>query len=298
MAERPEFLYDLYITPFPHDDDLIKMLSLLDPLAAIEFYRERLGNTYTKLYKKVTNDATFIKNSLKEFVDYDIFLSPFSSYPVNDPAHILLRRPFERIYNDAFILNQSDFKIFIKRAYLVYSNFAELLSCSINTLILDEIEYLDYKRLDLESYCENRDLDIREDCSGQMEYIKYRINYLHNIKNNLETFVKISIYHWNIAVERFDSICINLEKDMEKYDYKNKYHIFQENENIQIFNLLDDRSIQVPKWLEWYKYDSPLLSESNDFMELLPCSAFYEDNMTTEPIAYETILEKVKHEIR
>jgi hypothetical protein len=52
LAEMPEFLYDLAITPFPHDDDIIKMLSLLDQLSAIEFYRERIGNTYKELYKK------------------------------------------------------------------------------------------------------------------------------------------------------------------------------------------------------------------------------------------------------
>jgi hypothetical protein len=110
-----------------------------------------------------------IKKSLKEFIDYDIMLSPFTSYPVNDPAHILLRRPFERIYNDAFILNQSDFKGFIKRAYIIYSNFAELLCCGINILIRDEIEYFDYKYIEMEHYCENTDSDYRVDCGDKMD---------------------------------------------------------------------------------------------------------------------------------
>ena len=148
----------------------------------------------------------------------------------------------------------------------------------------------------MELYRENTDSDYCADCSDKRTGIRYRIDYLHDIKNNLDKFVKLSIYHWNIAVDRFDSIYNKLEEDMEKCDYQNKYHIFQENENVRILNLLDDKSIEIPRW-QWDRFDSPLLCESNDFIKLLPCSAFYEDGMKTEPISYEEILESVKYGI-
>lgn len=57
-----------------------------------------------------------------------MYLGPYFSYPIYDPIKILFSKPFDRLYEDIYILNDKDVKMMAERIYLVYKNFAELLS--------------------------------------------------------------------------------------------------------------------------------------------------------------------------
>ena len=59
-------------------------------------------------------------------------LSPYFSYPIYDPIQILLSKPFDRLYDDIYILDKYDLKLMAERIYLVYSNFAEFLFLYLN----------------------------------------------------------------------------------------------------------------------------------------------------------------------
>jgi hypothetical protein len=298
LMEMPEYLYEGRIVPISHSNDLIKQLSFLDPLIAIEFYRNRIGKKFCKLYRGLTKKDSLIRDKIREFVDYDIMLSPFTSYPVNDPLNLLLHKPFERIYDNAFILDESDHKRFIERAYIIYSNFAEILWSDINKMRFDEIEYLDYKRVEISRYYDRTDIDFRRDRSSEVGGIRDRLDYLKNIKNSLESIVKLSIHYWNIASYRFESINNFLIEYSEKYGSLEKCHIFQENGDINIVNILDRRSLWFNDWFVQDMHDTPLLSDFQDpFNQLRPCDAFGEKVLNQEHTAYDEILEAVKSNI-
>jgi hypothetical protein len=103
-------------------------------------------------------------------MELDSYLSPLTSYPVNNSLHLIFIHPFQRIYNDVFLLDKQDANRLILRAQMVYDNFDDILLERNKDQILD--------------------LDI------------------------LELEVKVFIYHWNVAITRFDLI----------YDYINYFY--------------------------------------------------------------------------
>jgi len=295
LKEIPDSLIKgIPITNF-NDEDIIDILSILDPLSSIKFYRKNIGDTYIKFYREFSNKNIYISETIKRFVDLDIMLSPLTSYPLDDPIYILFRRPFERIYSNAFILDPRDRYRFISRARLVYTHFAEIISSGINTLRANEINDLDYYFFDLE--CKRRYKLVDESYFRQyqplIEYRTKRLNYLISMQNNLETLVKLSIYHWNVAAYRFDFICNRLRKDL-LLNYRRKYYIFEKDGDTQIIDLQSGKLIMHSEELIG---NVSLLSGLEDpFKRLLPCEVFGVD-MNRKPITYEDILEEVKSKI-
>ena len=74
-------------------------------------------------------------------MELDSYLSPLTSYPRNDPYALIFSRPFERIYDDVYILEHNDVKLLKNRAYLVYDKFSDL--------IFDFAHYNSYSKNDL-----------------------------------------------------------------------------------------------------------------------------------------------------
>ena len=75
--------------------------------------------------------------SVIDFTELDIQLSPITSIQSNFSPKLLISQPFTRIFSDAYILNQDDIKKFINRAYIFYSNFAEIFASAIQYTIME-----------------------------------------------------------------------------------------------------------------------------------------------------------------
>jgi hypothetical protein len=56
----------------------------------------------------------------------DNYLSPLTSYPANSPKSLIFSRPFQRIYDDVFLLDETDFHKFVYRAYFIYDRFIDI----------------------------------------------------------------------------------------------------------------------------------------------------------------------------
>ncbi len=285
------------ITAF-EDDDIINILSRLDPLSALEFYREKIGDTYIKFYRKLAMKNNYISESLKTFIDYDIMLSPLTSYPINDPIYLLFKRPYERIYNNTFILNPMDRYRFVRRAHAVYSNFADILCSGINTLRIDEMKDLDQRLFNFEQkkrFEAINELEFRE-YRPLIESLNERQKGLKNIKDNLENLVRLAIYHWNIAANRFNYIYNMLGRLLEWKENGYKVYIYEDFYDIRIVELQHGKIDEVLDIRE-LKSDISLLSDlENSFKQLLPCKAFGVD-ITRKPVTYNEIFKEVKYKI-
>ena len=125
LEENREF--GVYLSDLSIEE--INALRKFDPLTSVMFCRTRLYERFKELHKKV--GGKMIVNTTEpafNFTFLDYFLSPFTSYPVYDPIQLLFSRPFDRLYEDAYLLDKVDFMCLIKRAHLVYENFVDLLS--------------------------------------------------------------------------------------------------------------------------------------------------------------------------
>jgi hypothetical protein len=295
LREIPDYV----VTGFPitafEDEDLINILSFLDPLSAVEFYREKIGDTYIKFYRELAIKNNYITESLKKFIDYDIMLSPLTSYPINDPIYLLFKRPYERIYNNAFIMGPMDRYRFVRRAHTVYSNFADILCSGINTLRIDEMIDLDQRLFNFEQkrrYEAINELEFRK-YRPLIELLSERQNNLKNMKDNIETLVRLAIFHWNIAANRFNYIYNTLGNFLERKEDGYKFYIYEDSNDIRIVELQHGKIDEVLDIGE-LKGDISLLSDlENSFKQLLPCKAFGAD-ITRKPVTYNEILEEVR----
>jgi hypothetical protein len=104
---------------------LIELLSSLEPREAVRFYRENIHKSvYTGL-----NELTYksvITSGLNDFLVLDNYLSPLSSYPVNGTLQLLFAQPFQRIYEDIYLLDGEAFKLMSSRAAAIFNNFADI----------------------------------------------------------------------------------------------------------------------------------------------------------------------------
>ena len=64
-------------------------------------------------------------------MELDLFLSPFTSFPMNFPVKLLFGRPFERLYTDFYLCDEEDINKLIHRAHIVYSNFIGVVSAGV-----------------------------------------------------------------------------------------------------------------------------------------------------------------------
>jgi hypothetical protein len=116
---------------------LLKFLFRLDEIGSIKFHRQYLAERFGKLYRILTQRDVpitrddFVTEVIRKFLELDLFLSPFTSFPMYFPVELLFGRPFERLYTDFYICNQEDIKKLILRAHIVYSNFIGVVSAGV-----------------------------------------------------------------------------------------------------------------------------------------------------------------------
>ena len=104
----------------------IEMLKDFEPVNAIRFYRKNIhGGIIAGL--DALRDKNVITSGLNDFLVFDNYLSPLSSYPVNGTLQLLFAQPFQRIYEDIYLLDGESFGIMSSRAAAIYNNFADIL---------------------------------------------------------------------------------------------------------------------------------------------------------------------------
>lgn len=110
----------------PWDDVEFEVLSKYDPLTAIHFCRDNILEKFKSFYSELEK-RSLITAGLRKFLETDAYLSPFTSFPVNDPEGLLFSPPFQRIYENAYLLGDTDKPILIRRARVIYDHFTDLL---------------------------------------------------------------------------------------------------------------------------------------------------------------------------
>ena len=139
----------------------IKILAKFDILPSVEFYRTNIFKFFQEYYERLEVEGK-ISPGYRKYLEQDNFLSPLTSYPVNNSLHLIFSPPFQRIYDDVFLLNAQDIEMFVLRARAIYENFEDILLERNKELFSDD--------------------------------------YILNLD------AKIFIYHWNVAITRFDRI--------------------------------------------------------------------------------------------
>lgn len=104
----------------------IEILDNFEPWMTVPFYRYTIHKDVKNLFLDLYN-RELITFGLSEFMKYDNYLSPFTSYPMNNPEVLLFSDPFKRIYHNFYLMRELDLKMLFKRASTVYISFADLL---------------------------------------------------------------------------------------------------------------------------------------------------------------------------
>lgn len=104
----------------------IKMLSNFSSIEAVSLYRTTLHNEFIELVSEFEENDR-ISLGLSKFLIYDNYLSPFTSYPIHSPRFVLFSGPFQRIYEDFYLIDDIDFHYLDERARIIHDNFADIL---------------------------------------------------------------------------------------------------------------------------------------------------------------------------
>lgn len=105
----------------------LEILSNFDSLKSIRFYRKIVHKIILGAYKKLET-RSIITKGVHTFLAFDTYLSPLSSYPINDVSQLLLSPyPFQRIYEDAYLLDGEAFEVLLGRAAAIYNYFADFI---------------------------------------------------------------------------------------------------------------------------------------------------------------------------
>jgi len=104
----------------------IEILKSFNSVEAVELYRKTIYLQLSDLYSEL-EQRSLITHGLSWFMDFDNYLSPFSSFPINSLQFLLFSRPFQRIYEDVFLLDQEDKMLLVDRARSIYLNFPDFL---------------------------------------------------------------------------------------------------------------------------------------------------------------------------
>lgn len=153
---NPVYLSDIFRLPEVEDkgrqvslNDIfwfheIDVLENLDPAIAVPFYRKNAVENLFKLFEKVGGrEITRPTEVINEINKLDIYLSPYYSYPKFDPIRLIFAKPFNRLYEDIYILEKQDLKRMAERIYLVYKNFGELLYQYVKRFNSNYLSYFD-----------------------------------------------------------------------------------------------------------------------------------------------------------
>lgn len=113
----------------------IQILENLDPVISVPFIRSHLIEGINNLYKKIGGRNIHLKSTDGlRLTELDMYLNPFYSYPIFDPIQTIFSKPFDRLYDDIYILNREDLGLMTERIYLIYKNFGEFLSVYLSAL--------------------------------------------------------------------------------------------------------------------------------------------------------------------
>jgi hypothetical protein len=136
ITERPEHhFFDKRMTDIANKFGLhlrpirskrIEILTKFEPRSTVPFYRNTIHKGISNLFSDL-NKEKLITLGLAEFIKYDNYLSPFTSYPMNSPEVLLFSDSFKRIYSDFYLMSKLDLKKLYKRALTVYIRFEDLL---------------------------------------------------------------------------------------------------------------------------------------------------------------------------
>lgn len=197
---------------FPKNASLLpfEIVKDFNPIDIIEFYRDNISSEFDRMYRGATADSV-VPDSMREFNTSDIYLSPFTSYPHNDPYYLLFAQPFERLYNDVYIIDYEDRELVVERAYNTYVNFAELL-----------FFYMAYLRLPV------------------------AIKEGSYIKEQLDQTIRAFMFYWNIAISRLDSLIDTLNRAEEYENGSGVYHIQSGVAGLQVFDLQNNKPLLEP----------------------------------------------------
>ena len=114
--------------------DEIQVLEKFDPVKSVLFIREHLVDNLMDLYKKIGGRRIHLRSpDGRRLNEVDMHLSPFFSYPIYDPIQVIFSKPFDRLYDDIYILTKNDLGSMAERIYLVYTNFSEFLFTFLST---------------------------------------------------------------------------------------------------------------------------------------------------------------------
>jgi len=121
-----------------HDHELkpeyiapIITLNDFEPIESIRLYRETIHEIVLEAYKDLAA-RSIISDGVHSFLAFDTYLSPLSSYPVNDLSQLLLLPyPFQRIYEDAYLIDRDAFGVLSSRAAAIYNFFSDFVLESI-----------------------------------------------------------------------------------------------------------------------------------------------------------------------
>ena len=255
----------------PHSGIRVKKYRISDDLEAFSklsamyrtkglnyFIKSKYINVIKEKFKPILIEeaSRFGFKSVKDFIELDIHLSPITSIQSNFPPKLLISQPFTRIFSDAYILNEDDIKKFIDRAYIFYSNFAEIFATA----------------------------------------IQYTITERHDNRNHLsdiDSLVKQAIFYWNISAHSFDWAYSCLIDALKSGDEINFYIDFVDGV-IEIHKLKSYPGSIALYLSEDTVVSNYFLSEPIPLDSLRPCIPFRKNGVAVEPIRYEQIISDVK----
>ncbi|MGD0954608.1 MAG: hypothetical protein ABR985_19855 [Methanotrichaceae archaeon] len=110
----------------PNEIGLIKILGDFEPIDAVRFYRENIHKSVVEGLERLAEQG-IITEGLHQFLTSDNYLSPLTSYPVNGTLQLILLQPFQRIYEDIYLLDGESFKRMSTRAAAIYNYFPDIL---------------------------------------------------------------------------------------------------------------------------------------------------------------------------
>ncbi len=274
------------------EDNLIGLLGNFNAIDAVTFYRKTIKNAYGELFRELGGDS--LPESIKSFLDLDIYLSPFTSYPINDPIEMLFARPFERLYDDLYVIHPSDWKKVVEKAYIFYSHFIEILSYEMHYILSRKINQLEQNVRCLEMRNEDIDSEYYDLWDDQPSDIYWdKIGSIKNNEKSLDALLKTSILYWNIASKRIDDLYYIWDID-RVFGRSTRYHILDIKGNIEIIDLETDDSALCHGSFEEKKIhlfeDILLGSMENPFSGLRPCRVFYKSGFKVETKSYSELL--------
>lgn len=257
----------LIILQAPRDDVEFQVLSKYDPLIAIRLCRNNLLNKCMRFFAELEERA-LITPGLRKFLEIDAYLSPFTSYPVNEPEVLLFSPPFQRIYENVYLLDKTDLPILIQRARIIYANFSDLLLDRLKALARSELR------------------------TGNNS--DYKVN-----QEVLAMEIRSFLFYWNTIGTRFDIIVGYVLPEV--YGMPWKFHLWSDGMNFHVTDIDNNQEVIRSGWQASImnagilpSYGSSRIME-NPSAYLRPCQAF---NIRSEKqVPFQEILEDLKAKV-